>query len=104
MPNPTFDIQIATNSAESRVTCNGEDISGAIRAVQITQVAGSLPIVRLQLSGGSRGASFRLQAEALGILDDKLDQITESDTQIFARVNSAQSTSDISTSSYIPKP
>lgn len=70
MTNPKFDIQLATNSRESRVLCNGEDISDAIHAITVVQRAGSVPIVTLEIAVTPRGASFRIQAEAMIKLQD----------------------------------
>jgi len=49
MPNPKFDIQIATNSTDTKVFCNGEDISSLIRAIKVEQIPMHRPIVTLEL-------------------------------------------------------
>ena len=71
MKLPTFAIQLATNSRDSIVTCNGVDISASIRSIKVEQVAGELPIVTLVLVGGGLGASIRAQCEAILRLQDE---------------------------------
>jgi len=74
MKPPTFNIQLASNSADSRVTLNGEDISSAIRAVTVSQIAGQLPIVTLELSPGHRGEVIRAQCEVILRLQDASEE------------------------------
>lgn len=72
MKLPTFDIRIATDSLNTQIICNGEDISSAIQQVQIIQKAGSVPIVTLQLAPTSSGVSVRAQCEAILELQDEV--------------------------------
>jgi hypothetical protein len=76
MPNPTFDIQLSTNTFNSRIMCNEVDISDAIHAIRITQVAGEMPVIELELIKGSRGASLRAQCEAQGFIVEKIEKST----------------------------
>jgi len=65
MANPTFDILLSTDSVNSRVLCNGEDITHCVQAVSVTQDAGMLPVVTLRLTPGRNSASVRAQCEAI---------------------------------------
>lgn len=67
MSKPFFEIQIDTNSLNSRVICDGHNLSEAIHAIQITQIAGRVPIIRLEIVPS---ATLRLSAEALVTLSE----------------------------------
>jgi len=49
MSNPKFEINIATNSLRSSIKMNGEDISSSVHRVEISQIAGELPVIKIQL-------------------------------------------------------
>ena len=71
--HPTFAILLSTDSVDSRVSINGMDITSSIRSITVHQIAGELPIVTLELTKGSHGASVRAQCEAILKLQDTIE-------------------------------
>jgi hypothetical protein len=60
--NPTFDIQLATLTRDSRILVNGEDVSRCIKSVKVEQIAGQPAIVTLELIAGTH---ISLKADAI---------------------------------------
>jgi len=56
---PVFQIHIGKNSNESRVVCNGHDISAAVRKITVTLEAGALPVLELTAAYGSAEAEIK---------------------------------------------
>ncbi len=59
MSKPTFHILINPNSADSRVFCNGVDISSAVKSVKISQFAQSIPKLEIEIVGFSFTAEMQ---------------------------------------------
>ena len=58
MPDVKFDIQLSTDSVNSRVLCNGEDISRYVHSVTVKQVAKQRPIITIEVRVGAVIAEY----------------------------------------------
>jgi hypothetical protein len=65
MPNSTFDIQISTNSRDSRIKLNGEDITSLVNYIKIEQRPNHPPLVTLGFVQTQQGLVAQAQAEGL---------------------------------------
>jgi hypothetical protein len=58
MKDPVFSIHIGQNSADCRISCNGHDITRAIRKIVFTTEAASLSTLELTAAYGSAAADI----------------------------------------------